>query len=531
MKKTIIYILIGLIIVITFITLINRNSKDQKLYEVKAGNIIKEVLETGAVSKGEPLYLSFLTGGTIKTIDVSEGELVKKGQILASLDKSDLLIQKNQAQERLSIALTELELLKPGTKEQDIQTTQNKVNNALESLRLAEQSLEQTELSAELSLNQTYSSVFSLINESYILAKSIYNDLEQIRDDYFSDFYFSETQQARTSIGQIFNDYEKIKDLVTISSISSNKEKDQSLLITEQSFSNIEKEIENIINISESDYYKYRFSTADKNVLWNDKTQANTMLFQITSLINNINSVKEQNKANITLAKSQKVTAQANYDTILDSLKRLQTGGISLELEAAQAKVESARQDINLLEQQIERAVLIASSEARVSVINFRQGERVSPYSPVLVLIPEQDFQIKADIYEGDIVKIQIGNPVKVEFIAFPKQEFKGQIVSVNPIGKLKDNIVYYEIIVSLEEIPDNLMVEMTADLIIQAEQKENVLIIPQQGVIKEAGKTFVKVLEKNTVTEKEIKTGITDFLGNIEVIEGLKLGEIIVLD
>ncbi len=274
-----------------------------------------------------------------------------------------------------------------------------------------------------------------------------------------------------------------------------------------------------------------RFLQADKDILWDNKTKANNMLSNLTSLKNTIISVKNQNKNNLLLIEAQKNNAQANYTAALDNLENIKLGGTSLELKAAESRVELARQDINLIEQQIKRAFLTAPSQARVSLIQTREQERITAFSPVLTLIPEQDFQVKADVYEGDIVKIKTGNKTIVEFIAFPNQEFGGEIISVNPIGKLKDNVVYYEIIVGLENVPENLMVEMTADLIIQTEKKENVLIVPQEAVIREGGKTFVKVWQNRQIIEREVKTGISDFSGKVEIIQGLELGETIILD
>jgi len=526
MKKSIVYLLIGIVIIITIFSLINRNSQDYQLYEVKSDNITKEILETGAVTKGEALNLSFPFAGTIEKINVSEGQLIEEGQVLIELDKTDLLAQRNQAQQKLASALAELELLKKGGRDEAVKTAENKIENTLASLQSAERALEQAEETAQNALDQAYSPVFSSINESYILTKSIIDGLEEIRDEYFVGIYFSETYQARNSIMEIKSNYQILKDLV-----NDFEKNDESLLTAEKAYANIEKEIENIILVIESDKYKDRISQADEEIIWDYKDEANSMLLQLTSLKNNIASVKNQNNANIIAAESQKITAQTNYTAAVDNLENVKLGGTSLEVESVEALVESAREDVNLIQRQIERSTLTAPSQSRVSLIHTQEKERIAAFSPVIVLIPEKDFQIKADVYERDVVKIQTGNSVVIEFIAFPKQEFKGEIISINPIGKIKDNVVYYEIIVDLKTMPDNLMVEMTADLIIQVEQKQDVLVFPQQAVIREAGKTFVRVFENRQIIKREIETGISDFAGNIEALKGLEPGEIIILD
>ena len=157
----------------------------------------------------------------------------------------------------------------------------------------------------------------------------------------------------------------------------------------------------------------------------------------------------------------------------------------------------------------------------------------------IVALLPAVPFEIETDIYEEDVVKINIGNPVDISLIAFPDQIFKGEVASIAPAEKLMDGVVYYKITITfhtpissgtVEKIPEGVKPGMTADLIIQTAQKENVLIIDEEGVQEKDDKIFVEVLKDGKIEEREIETGLLGSDDMIEIISGLEAGEKVIL-
>jgi len=75
----------------------------------------------------------------------------------------------------------------------------------------------------------------------------------------------------------------------------------------------------------------------------------------------------------------------------------------------------------------------------------------------------------------------------------------------------------------------------MTANVDIITAYKENVLAIPIKAVImKIIERLYELLLMKNQlipqIEERQIKTGISDINGNIEIIEGLNLNELVLI-
>jgi len=175
---------------------------------------------------------------------------------------------------------------------------------------------------------------------------------------------------------------------------------------------------------------------------------------------------------------------------------------------------------------------LRAPVDGEITNITKKTGEvfqAMGTYS-FISLLPDAPFHIEVDIYEEDIVKIKIGNPVDISLIAYPDKVFKGRVIFIDPAEKIKDEVVYYRVKIAFDEIPQGIKPGMSADLKIKTASKQNVLVVPEQALEKKNGKAIVKVFEDGKVKEEEIEIGLLSSDGQQEVVSGLKEGEKIVL-
>ncbi|PJA82939.1 MAG: hypothetical protein CO146_02130, partial [Candidatus Nealsonbacteria bacterium CG_4_9_14_3_um_filter_37_29] len=137
---------------------------------------------------------------------------------------------------------------------------------------------------------------------------------------------------------------------------------------------------------------------------------------------------------------------------------------------------------------------------------------------------------IEADIYEEDIVKINIDNPVDISLVALPEKIFKGKVISIDPAQKLIEGVVYYETTINFDEIPDGIKPGMTADLVIKTASRENTLIIPEEAIQKKDDKTIVEVFKEGNIEDREIEVGLFGSNDMVQVLSGLEEGEKLIL-
>lgn len=168
--------------------------------------------------------------------------------------------------------------------------------------------------------------------------------------------------------------------------------------------------------------------------------------------------------------------------------------------------------------------------------------------TPVLFTIAQDitKMNIKADVSEADIGQVKDGQPVDFTVDAFPDDVFKGTVTQVRKSPTTTQNVVTYQVIISVENPDQKLFPGMTADVSIFAAENDKALEIPNtalrytppdnvaydgtppanlqrnQRLVYSVGADGMKL--KPIV----VKTGITDGV-NTEILDGLSDGTAVV--
>jgi len=467
------------------------------LAEVVRGNILQEVSETGQVKKGEEINISFKNAGKIEKIYVEVGDNVIAGQGLAKLDTGQLFIQLAESKAGLAI-------IEAGKKDAQI------------SLESARQKLEDTIATANETIEKTYKDALSALDDSYLKIYNSFIFIDLLKGTYFErgDIESINIAENKETIERALN---QAKFYIDKAKDSQSKEDiDTALLEAKEALLKIKKALENIRNIIEAGGYSEIVPIADKNTLDTHKSNINSAHSNIVSSQTDISLTKTTNATEINTARSQV--------SVLEN--QLQEGENSLY----QAQINQARAQIQLLENQIEDATLKSPTRGQITKINKKVGEQSMPGDSIVSLLPLVPFTIEADIYEEDVVKINIDNPVDISLVAFPEQSFKGKIISIDPAEKLIEGVVYYEVSIAFEKLPEGVKPGMTTDVIIKTALKENVLIISEDAVQEKDGKQIVEVFKDGISEDREIEAGLFGSDGMVEVVSGLEEGEEVIL-
>ncbi len=533
MKKTH-YIVIGTAVLVVLVFLFFRNGEPEYHYtEVERGDLVQEIFETGSTEKGNDVKASFREGGRIENIFKSEGESVNKGDVVAVLDKRDLELSLREARAALSSAEASLERMVTGSTREEVEVAEAAVKSAKNALSSAEDVLEDQKKNTEEALKTAYQSVPTVLGDVFSGVKEVNIGIKDIASTYFTGLVVSETTSGRRSrdvIRRSTEAIERYKDMAMESDITFS-EKEEALEKTREELRTIIGEIDNIINIADSDFYEERVSDADKELLRGYRVSVNTVLGEVTSLIGSISLINTAERAKITSARNNVSSAENSLNQAEKELERVRAGAESADVRVREAAVDQAKAKIELLTNRISDATLRSPVSGMVSDVLARSGEVVSAGVPVAVITPEEDIQIAVDIYEGDISKISIGNEVSASFVAFPNRKFMGEVVFINPTGKIMDGVVYYSIKIILDEYPENVLPQMTVDVTIKTEERKDVLMIPERLTYRRDGKTYVMVFEEENYVERGVEVGIRGEGRMVEVVSGLNEGEKIFLD
>ena len=101
-----------------------------QIVTVGKGNLIATVASSGLVASASQVALSFGSTGTVKQVYVKLGDQVKKGQVLAELDSTDLQFALANSQLSLNQAQIKFDLVKAGPTAADLAAAQLNVDTA-----------------------------------------------------------------------------------------------------------------------------------------------------------------------------------------------------------------------------------------------------------------------------------------------------------------------------------------------------------------------------------------------------------------
>jgi len=528
------FLIILIIIAIAGLIAWNMFKPEEATYKtepVVIGSITQEVAETGSVKKGEAINLNFKNSGIIEKINVSPGEEVFAGQVLAELDNRQAQIQMMQAKANYEATLFQLEKLKQGAGGEDVAIAESQVLAARTALDAARRAQEDARTVADQGLSAAYKTASDALASAYIRAYNAYNFSDLLQREYFSP-----RDEDSIAVWEMLQKMKLATDKIKIySQTASANGKDAGLdadfAAVKTELAAVEARLREIRAMCEKIPWRDTVSLADKGSLDLHIGYVSAARAAFNSAVEGVASQKAAgdlavNSAAAALenARAAEKIAREQYAKVLAPPRAEDVG--MLEAQAAQAQAQ-----IDLLQLQIDDGKLIAPADGQIAEINGRAGETVSPMAadPLIALFPVDPYQIAIDIYEEDAVKINIGDLCKISVAALGDQTFSGRVAFVSPAAKIINGVVYYETKIAFDQSPEGLMPEMTADVEIITAQKENVLLVSEAALRKREDGWKLEIVKDGVPREVNVQVGIRAE-GVAEIISGVAEGDLVIV-
>jgi HlyD family secretion protein len=248
------------------------------------------------------------------------------------------------------------------------------------------------------------------------------------------------------------------------------------------------------------------------------------------------------------LNKDGLITQQALDDSrsALDMAVNRQNAASS-QLSISQARIAQAKADVAQAQANVDRAQEELSystirSPIRGMVLS-RDVEVGSPVSSILnmgaqatlvmVLGDISQVFVRGKVDEADIGMVRLNQPARIKVETFKDKQFEGRVTRISPLGVEKDNVISFEVRVSINNPGGELRANMTANAEIVLEEHKGTLIVPESAIIYDAQhKAWVEVTSTVARTGRErkpIKVGVSNGT-RTEVLEGVAPGEKVIL-
>src|SRR4030095_6007932 len=140
---------------------------------------------------------------------------------------------------------------------------------------------------------------------------------------------------------------------------------------------------------------------------------------------------------------------------------------------------------------------------------------------------------VKGKVDEADVGVVRLNQPARIKVETFKDKRFAGTVTQISPLGVDKDNVVTFEVRVSINNPGGELRANMTANAEILLEEHQNTLILPESAVIYDAQRNAAVEIPDPAApkgrVKKPIKTGVSNGT-RTQVVEGLTEGQEVVL-
>ncbi len=480
--------IIGVVIIVIIITGYFYFSKSKapayNLIVAQKGTVIQEVSVTGKVKPAENVDLAFEKTGKVGWVNAKVGDKVRAGNVLVTLVNDDLSAQLDQAKAPVKEQKAKLDEVKKGTRFEEIQVQQVKVDNARADL-------------------------VDKIQDAYTKSDdAVRNKVDQI---------FSNPITADPQINYYLN---------TESSLKTDIEWKRFL-------------IENMLN-------SWKLST-DINVATAKTNLDEIKLFldKTALAVNNAGASANLSQTVLDGWKSDISTARTNINTAITNLSASDStlaveenqltlkkaGNTPEQITNQEAKVEQAEANVKNIEAQLAKTVLWTPINGVVTKQDAKKGEIVAADSPVVSIISEGQFEIEANVPEADVAKVKVGDSAKVTLDAYGSNTFFDvNVVKIDPGETMIEGVATYKTTFQFLAKDERIKSGMTANIDILTDKRENVISVPQRAVTSRDSEKTVQILDGQNAKEVNVKVGLRGSDGNIEIIEGLKEGDKVIV-
>jgi RND family efflux transporter MFP subunit len=229
------------------------------------------------------------------------------------------------------------------------------------------------------------------------------------------------------------------------------------------------------------------------------------------------------------------------------SLQRLNVERAQLLYEQAKAsdanetdlrlrQIDYERETISLghMENKLAKARLYSPIDGTVTYIQaLNTGDNINAYQPVVTVSDPSSLQLTYVAGDaGDLLPVETGMPVSLKYKG---KDYSGKVLQSPSSAPATGNQETVDrnavtLIVGMDNKPGDIHVGDVAELTIELQKRENVLILPRAAVRTYMGSYYVQVLDGERRKELDIEVGLMTPT-EAEIAKGLQKGQKVILN
>ena len=195
------------------------------------------------------------------------------------------------------------------------------------------------------------------------------------------------------------------------------------------------------------------------------------------------------------------VVARDTYDNALST-----AGQARAQVKLDEAAIDQRKAALRQAETNLSYTNIVSPVDGTVVARNVDVGQTVAAsfQTPTLFLIAKDltEMQVDTNVSESDIGPIHAGQEADFTVDAFPDRKFEGAVAQVRQAPITVQNVVTYDVVISVANPEFLLKPGMTANVAIVVDRRDNVLRLPLAAI------RFVPQQHSSTSAEVAAKAG-----------------------
>jgi HlyD family secretion protein len=205
------------------------------------------------------------------------------------------------------------------------------------------------------------------------------------------------------------------------------------------------------------------------------------------------------------------------------------------EVALLRASLDAAHQDVRVAEAGL-RAVRARQADTIITAAvtgivisrELEPGATVSPGTPILKIADPQSAWVTVHVDERESGGIAIGNPADISLRSQPTRPLPGRVARIR---RESDRVTeQLAVDVAFETPPTRVTFGEQAEARIRPEGERAATVMPLAALVRTADGPATVTIEENRLRLRPIRTGLVDPTGWIQVRDGLRSGERVVL-
>ncbi|MCL6599137.1 MAG: efflux RND transporter periplasmic adaptor subunit [Alicyclobacillus macrosporangiidus] len=503
--------------------------------------------------------LSPAASGPLSSVNVRPGDIVKAGQVVATLDQSAIVPQQNavtQAQVALSNAKQQyadaLAMYNDRTSaQQQLQAAQNAVEQQKLAVQAAEQNLQKAQLQAEAALNgggtpQDLTALKAVVAADQQAVDSAKKQLDLANSNLQILQQNLETAQqlygniTKEQVQQAYENYQK--ELAAYNSWQ------QGAFPGNNPYATPLQAYQSVYNALSSGYNQLQQAQQQYNQGLAAVSQAQTALTSAESALANAQksladatpdsstNLAQQAQLTVQQAQTSLGQAQAQYQAAQSSLKLAQAmyddrtqakQALDNALAAVKQNAANLQTAQATLEMQVKNGQVTTPISGYVQAVNAQVGQTVGPQTQMITIASMDPAMATVEVPEFDIGKLKVGTKMSV-YVPTLQQTVEGKVLSIHP--QLDSATNQYPVDIELDGGGAKLLPGMQVEARQETASSQTAILVPADSVLSlQSGAQEVFVVQNGVAHSRIVQVGAMTS-DQYEITSGLQTGDQLVV-